>query len=60
MRQIMNQKKTTKLAKELSLPIIKVMVRGGSDHAKDLCLNDGTVVTIHRDGSQTKSPYGWQ
>lgn len=56
----MNQKNTAKLAKQLNLPIVKVMVRGGTDHRKDLCLEDGSIVSLFRDGSTEKDAYKWR
>lgn len=51
MRQLLGAKKLKRLAAETGLQIVKVMVRGGTDHRKDLCLEDGTIVSLYRDGS---------
>ena len=40
----MNPKKVAKLAEELKLPVVAVLVRGGTGHRQDLCLADGSVV----------------
>ena len=59
MRQLLSKKKTNKLAKETGLPIVKVLVRGGTDHRKDLCLEDGSIIHLYRDGTQEKSELRW-
>ncbi len=41
------------------LPIVKVMVRGGTGHRKDLCLKDGSIVHLYPDGTMEKSDIGW-
>ena len=59
MRQTLGEKKTKQLAKETGLPIVKVLVRGGTDHRKDLCLEDGSVIHLYKDGTQEKSEFTW-
>ncbi len=51
MRQVLSQKNTQKLAKKLGIEITKVMVRGGTDHRKDICLPDHTIIRLYNDGS---------
>lgn len=55
-RQRLGVKKTNKLIAETGLPIVAVLVRGGTHHRRDLCLSDGRVVHLYRDGSQELSP----
>jgi len=42
-RQRLGEKKTRQLRERLGLPIVVVLVRGGTDHRQDLCLADGTI-----------------
>lgn len=58
-RQLMSAKNVAKLRAQTGLPIVQVMVRGHTDHRKDLCLEDGTVVCLYKDGTMEKSTYGW-
>lgn len=37
------------------LDIVAALTRGGTDHRIDLCLRDGTVVHLYRDGTRMKS-----
>ena len=57
MRQFMSEKKVKKLALKLNLPIKYVLVRGGSDHRKDLCLHNGDVLFLYKTGTIEKSIY---
>lgn len=50
MRQLLGPKKVAALRKKTGLPIVKVMVRGGTNHRRDLCLEGGSVVCLFRDG----------
>lgn len=43
MRQRLGNKKLRKLEKELGFPIVAVLVRGGTEHRKDLCLENGMI-----------------
>ena len=54
-RQRLGAKKTKALAQATGLPVVAVLVRGGTDHRKDLCLEDGSVVHLYSDGSMEKS-----
>lgn len=58
MRQLLNDKKVKKLKEKTGLPIVKVMVRGGS-HSKLLCLDDGSCIWLDTDGTMEKSDMGW-
>jgi len=58
-RQLLGPKKVAKLRKQTGLLIVKVMVRGGTNHRKDLCLEDGSIVSLWPDGTIQKSEWGW-
>ena len=49
-RQLMGEKKTRRIAKQTGLDVLFVLVRGGTNHRKDLLLRGGTVVSLHKDG----------
>ena len=59
MRQSMNPKNIKKYSKKYSLDIVKIFVRGGTNHRKDLCLSDGTVTCLYPDGSLIKTNDKW-
>lgn len=50
-RQRLSDKNVRKLAMRLELPITKVLVRGGTDHRKDLFLEDGAILSYWPDGT---------
>jgi hypothetical protein len=52
-RQLLGRKKTVALRKQTGLDIIAVLVRGGTEHRRDLCLRDGTVKFMWPDGEIT-------
>jgi hypothetical protein len=54
-RQRLGTKKIEKLKRETGLPIVAVLVRGGTDHRLDLCLDDRSIVHLYRDGVMEKS-----
>ena len=49
-RQHLGKKKVMLLRQQLGLDIIAVLVRGGTDHRRDLCLADGTVWYLDSEG----------
>ncbi len=55
MRQHLNAKKVAALARETGLDVVYVLVRGGTDHRRDLCLRDGSIINLWSDGSTTES-----
>lgn len=57
-RQKLGKKKLAKLRNETGLPIIAVLVRGGTDHRKDLCLEGGKVIHLFNDGTMQESDIG--
>lgn len=51
-RQWVGVKKVRKYAAATGLPVVRALVRGGTDHRVDLCLEDGSVVSYWpRDGT---------
>lgn len=50
-RQRVGEKKVRKLREKLGLPIVTALVRGGTDHRIDLCLEDGSVTYYWKDGT---------
>jgi hypothetical protein len=57
-RQLMSRRKTIKLRERTGLPVIAVLVRGDTNHRKDLCLDDGSVVGLYPDGELVKMKFG--
>lgn len=58
-RQKLGQKKVNKLRQQTGLDILVVLVRGGTNHRRDLCLSDGSVVNLYKDGTMEKDTIGW-
>lgn len=54
-RQTLSLKNVEKIKNKTGLPVYSVLVRGGTDHRKDLCLEDGSVYHLHKNGSLEKS-----
>ena len=54
MRQSMSQKNVRKYSKLLNLDIVRILVRGGTDHRKDLHLKDGTIIYLYPGGGMYK------
>jgi len=50
-RQLLGEKKINNLRQQTGLDIVTVLVRGGTDHRKDLCLGDGSVIHLYADGT---------
>ena len=59
MRQRVGLKKIRKWRKETGLPIYGALVRGNTNHRRDLLLPFGYIVHWYRDGSMYKSDIGW-
>jgi hypothetical protein len=59
MRQRFGVKKVARLQRETGLPIIGVLVRGGTGHRRDLMLPGGTVVHMYKDGSRELASIQW-
>ena len=58
-RNRIGPKKIKRLREKTGLPVITALTRGGTDHRIDLCLDDGSVVHMYRDGSMEKSDIKW-
>ena len=56
----MSNRKVRRIAKETGLPVVKIMVRGGTYHRKDLCLEDGTITRLFIDGTIYKTNDRWK
>lgn len=52
------EKKVSLYCKKTGLPVVAALVRGGTDHRIDLCLEDGVVVHWYKDGTMEKSEIG--
>jgi len=52
-RQMLSQKKVNKLRDQTGLDITCVLVRGNTDHRKDLVVN-GVVHSLYKDGTIVK------
>ena len=50
MRQRLSEKNVSRLAGKLGLDIMKVLVRGGTGHRRDLILRDGSMKHLWPDG----------
>ena len=50
MRQCMGPKKVARYRRDTGLPLRAILVRGGTEHRKDLCLEDGSIVHLFSDG----------
>ncbi len=59
MRQRMSEKRVAQMRQVLGLPIVKVLVRGGTQHRKDLCLEDGSITYLYPDGTVVKTETTW-
>ncbi len=59
MRQHMSERNVKKYANKLNLPIKRILVRGGTGHRKDLCLEDGSIMKLYPDGTMEKSTMKW-
>jgi hypothetical protein len=55
----MSFKNVKKYATRLNLPIVRILVRGGTGHRKDLCLEDGSIMELYPDGTMEKSTMKW-
>jgi hypothetical protein len=60
MRQKLNEKNTKRIATKYNLPIHHILVRGGTNHRKDLCLEDGSIKCLCPDGTITESEIRWE
>ena len=51
MRQCMSEKNVARIRARTGLDIDRILVRGGTDHRKDLRLTDGRWVSLWPDGT---------
>lgn len=58
-RQTLNEKKVNKLRLKTGLDIVKVLVRGGTDHRLDLCIKGGEIISMYKDGTLEKNSFKW-
>ena len=54
-RQSMSDKKVKRLAVETGLDLVAVLVRGGTNHRKDLYVKGGGIVHLYRGGRMETS-----
>jgi len=59
MRCRLGKTKINQLKKKTGLPIITAFTRGGTDHKIDLCLDDGSIMCLLKNGTIEKSDIGW-
>lgn len=59
-RQVLGPQKTAKLAAQTGLPIHHVLVRGNTGHRRDLCLDNGEIVSLWPDGSTEPADLRWK
>ena len=50
----MGPMKVARIRRETGLPVVHVLVRGGTNHRRDLCLTDGSIKHLWPDGSVTE------
>lgn len=65
-RQLLSRRKIRRIEAQLFqmgiclLPrIVKVMVRGNTEHRKDICLEDGSILNLWPDGTIQRSQMQW-
>ena len=54
-RQRLGEKKLRRMRELTGLDLVAVVVRGGTDHRRDLWLRNGTIVYLWRDGTMTET-----
>lgn len=60
MRQKLGPKKVEALRKSTGLSIVAVLVRGGTDHRKDLLIEGGKIICLYPDGTMEPGRLGWR
>jgi hypothetical protein len=60
MRQSVGTRKVRQLAARTGLPVVGAQVRGGTDHRIDLCLSNGSIASLYRDGKMTLTTIRWR
>lgn len=56
MRNLIGPKKTERYRKLTGLLVVKAMTRGNTDHRIDLCLEDGSIASLYKNGEIVKDP----
>lgn len=57
-RQSLGKKKVAALRRLTGLPVLYVMVRGGTDHRRDLIMEDGSLIHLYKDGQMETARVG--
>lgn len=58
-RQKLGEKKTNMLRKQTGLDVVSALVRGGTDHRKDLLIEGGEVYHLYKDGTLEIGSIRW-
>lgn len=58
MRQLLGEKKVRRIREQTGLPVVKVLVRGNTDHRRDMHLETGEIISLFKDG--TMQPWNVQ
>lgn len=58
-RQWLGEKKVNQLRKQTRLDIVGVLIRGNTNHRRDLCLADGTVMSLYKSGELELATIVW-
>ena len=56
----LGEKKVKKYKKLTGLPLVSALTRGGTDHRIDLLLEDGSIVSLYKDGTMEKIDVNWK
>ena len=48
-----------RLKQQTRLPVVTALPRGGTDYRIDLCLEDGTITSLYKDGTLEASLISW-
>ena len=59
-RNRLGEKKVKKYKKLTGLPLVSALTRGGTDHRIDLLLEDGSIVSLYKDGTMEKIDVNWR
>ena len=55
MRQRLGIKKVNRLRLKFNLDIVAVLVRGGTNHRRDLVMRDGSMIYLFSDGTMASN-----
>jgi len=59
-RQCLGLKKINRLRIKTGLDIVNVFVRGNTNHRKDLCIIDGYIYYLYKNGEIIKTNNQWK